>query len=505
MHPSQPALRGSGETPTNPSLLANPLGYISEDHLRERQVCAVIDRLAMAEVLDRSSTTAVLRFLNEELNVHLRDEAEDLFPLLARRCLPKDAIEGAIARIRADQDAAMRLLPEARAILAGCLDSGGSLTAEQRTLLSRVAGHDRQDMLHALFSIDEALARIAAHASPVSRTEAVRAGSALGRTLAQPVRSRSMAPAFDNAAMDGDAIATSALTGHGPWHLRVIARVPAGQETTTSVAGAVAARIFTGAPILGGADAVVMQEDALRDGDFIHLSRRPQPGLNIRRAGSDLARGVTVLAKGQTLGPKEVAVCAAAGAGIVRVRRRLRVALLVTGDEVRRAGGAREAAQIWDVNTPMLTASLAAMGVELVASAHGAVSRADLVRQLGDMAAQADLVVTTGGISVGEEDHVKPAFMALKGEVLFSGVAIKPGKPVSVGRIGKAYWLGLPGNPVSAFVTFQVMIGLRGATPTRRHRVDRKRNPPQARALRTPTRHAVRVRCPWTRDRQFRG
>lgn len=346
-----------------------------------------------------------------------------------------------------------------------------------QAIASPGCGCDRQDILHALISIDEALARIAAHASPVSRTEAVRAGSALGRTLALPVRSRSMAPAFDNAAMDGYAITTSVLTGPGPWVLPVVARIPAGQETMASVAGAVAARIFTGAPIPGGADAVVMQEDVLRDGDLIHLSRRPAPGLNIRRAGSDLARGVTVLDKGQKLGPKEIAVCAVAGAGLVRVRRRLRVALLVTGDEVRRAGGAREAAQIWDVNTPMLTASLAAAGVELVVSAHGADSRADLVRQLGDIAAQADLVITTGGISVGEEDHVKPAFMALEGEVLFSGVAIKPGKPVSVGRIGKAYWLGLPGNPVSAFVTWQVfgmaliraLTGERTGTPTRRH------------------------------------
>jgi molybdopterin molybdotransferase len=265
-----------------------------------------------------------------------------------------------------------------------------------------------------------------------------------------------MAPAFDNAAMDGYAIATSALTGAGPWVLPVVARVPAGQAVTTPVAGAVAARIFTGAPVPGGADAVVMQEEVERNGDVVHLSCRPKPGLNIRRAGSDMASGATVLDKGQRLGPREIAACAAAGAGILRVRRRLRVALLVTGDEVRRAGGAREAAQIWDVNTPMLTASLAAADVDIVASDHGADNLAGLVRQLGDMAAQADLVITTGGISVGEEDHVKPAVMALGGETLFSGVAIKPGKPVSVGRIGKAHWLGLPGNPVSAFVTWQV-------------------------------------------------
>jgi molybdopterin molybdotransferase len=346
-----------------------------------------------------------------------------------------------------------------------------------QAIASRGCGCDRHDMLHSLISIDEALARIAAHAGPVGRTEAVPLANAAGRILAQPVRSRSMAPAFDNAAMDGYAIARSALTGAGPWVLPVVARVPAGQAVTTSVAGGGAARIFTGAPIPHGADAVVMQEDVLRDGSVIHLSRRPEPGLNIRRAGSDMAKGATALDKGRRLGPRDIAACASAGAGILRVRRRLRVALLVTGDEVRRAGGARSAAQIWDVNTPMLTAGLAAAGVDLVATAHGADDLPGLVRQLSDMTAQADLVITTGGISVGEEDHVKPAVMALGGEVLFSGVAIKPGKPVSVGRIGKAHWLGLPGNPVSAFVTWQVfglalvraLTGEGASTPTRRH------------------------------------
>jgi molybdopterin molybdotransferase len=346
-----------------------------------------------------------------------------------------------------------------------------------QSVASPGCGCDRQEMLHSLISIDEALARIAAHAAPVGGTEAVALDGALGRILAQPIRSRCMAPAFDNAAMDGYAVATSALSGDGPWVLRVVARVPAGQETTTSLVGAMAARIFTGAPIPCGADAVVMQEDVLREGDVIHLPGRPAVGMNIRPAGSDLTAGATVLDKGRRLGPREIAACAAAGAGIIRVRRRLRAALLVTGDELRRAGGAREAAQIWDVNTPMLTASLAAAGVEIVASSHGADNRADLASQLGDMAAKADLVITTGGISVGEEDHVKPAVVALAGETLFSGVAIKPGKPVSVGRIGKALWLGLPGNPVSAHVTWQVfgvaliraLAGEVAGVPTRRH------------------------------------
>jgi len=346
-----------------------------------------------------------------------------------------------------------------------------------QAIASPGCGCDVQDLRHSLISIDDALARIALHVAPVRRSEAVGLEHAFGRILSQPIKSRSMAPPFDNAAMDGYALDTSALTGNGPWALQVVARVPAGEQTTTSLAGATAVRIFTGAPIPDGVDAVVMQEDVTRVGDVITVFRRPASGLNIRQTGSDMAKGATVLDEGKRLDSRDIAACAAAGAGIVRVRRRLRVALLVTGDEVRRAGSARDVAQIWDVNTPMLTASLASAGVKVLHSAYCADNRADLVRQLGSLAAQTDLVITTGGISVGEEDHVKPAFMDLTGETLFSGVAIKPGKPVSCGRIGTTLWLGLPGNPVSAYVTWQVfgMALIRGLTgevahaPVRRH------------------------------------
>ena len=147
MQPSEPVPRGSGDTPTSPRLLANPLDFLSEDHLRERQICAVIDGLATARSPDRQAVTTVLRFLNEELNVHLRDEAEDLFPLLARRCTEEDAIENAICRIRADQDEARRLLPRLRAMLAGCLDCGAGLTTAERAILSRFAGHMRRHLV----------------------------------------------------------------------------------------------------------------------------------------------------------------------------------------------------------------------------------------------------------------------------------------------------------------------------------------------------------------------
>lgn len=182
MQPSEPLLRGSGEKPTSLGLLANPLDFISEDHLRERHVCAMIDRLATADALNRQEATTVLRFLNEELKVHLRDEAEDLFPLLARRCTAEDAIEGVIDRIRADQDAAMRLLPEVRAMLAGCLDRECDLSAKERGVLTRFAGH-----VHRHLVAENAILL------PIARVRLTRADL---RNLSKHMRSRRGLPDF---------------------------------------------------------------------------------------------------------------------------------------------------------------------------------------------------------------------------------------------------------------------------------------------------------------------
>ncbi|MFP4273608.1 MAG: molybdopterin molybdotransferase MoeA [Paracoccaceae bacterium] len=286
-----------------------------------------------------------------------------------------------------------------------------------------------------------------------------------------------MSPPFDNAAMDGYALATGALQGEGPWTLAVAERVAAGQAADRPLAGASAVRIFTGAPLPEGADAVVMQEAVLREGGSIRLDQRPEPGLNIRAAGSDLAAGQIALEAGWRLGPRQIAACAAAGAARLMVRQRLRVGLLVTGDEVRQTGGARAAAEIWDINTPMLAAALCSPAITLVTCAQGADSRDALQAQLADLAGQVDLLVTTGGLSVGEEDHVKPALDALGAELFFSGVAMKPGKPVSFGRVAGAAWLGLPGNPLSALVTWHLfgtalvarLTGQQQPAATRRH------------------------------------
>lgn len=147
MTQSDPVRRRSGEVPTHPSLLGSPLDFISEDHLRERQICVVIDGLALAASLDRSAALTVLRFLNEELNLHLRDETEDLFPLIAKRCTADDSIESALDRIRVDQNEALRLLPEVRATLAGCLDTGSDLSANERAMLTRFAGRVRRHLV----------------------------------------------------------------------------------------------------------------------------------------------------------------------------------------------------------------------------------------------------------------------------------------------------------------------------------------------------------------------
>ncbi|RVT85523.1 molybdopterin molybdenumtransferase MoeA [Rhodobacteraceae bacterium CCMM004] len=317
-------------------------------------------------------------------------------------------------------------------------------------------GCDTADPAVPLLDLDAALGRIARHAAPVAGSESLPLPQAVGRVLAAPVRAAAASPPFDSAAMDGYAVATAGLAGEGPWILPVGPRVPAGMAAPGGVAPDRAARIFTGAPVPAGADAVIAQEDVTPCGAAVTVARRPRPGSHIRRAGEDMARGQPVVAAGTRLGPRHIAACAAAGAGRVEVRRRLRVAVVVTGDEVRQAGAGRGAAQIWDVNTPMLCAALAGPRIDLVHVGQAADSVAAVRQAVGAWIGRADLVVTTGGVSVGEEDHVRPALRALGAEIAVHGVAIKPGKPLSYGTLGDAHWLGLPGNPLAAVVTWQV-------------------------------------------------
>ena len=329
------------------------------------------------------------------------------------------------------------------------------------TILQRIesdsCGCDRLLGAKSLINVDEALSLIAHETQAISHSERIPLAQASGRVLAQSVRALGMVPPFDNAAMDGYAINTKELVGVGPWDLKVVGRIAAGQTDKTDVSPSSAVQIFTGAPVPNGLDAVVMQEDVQRSGEMIRLDRLVGSGTHIRRAGEDMMAGKTLLPFGRCLSAKDIAVCAAAGLEDVVVTRRTRIALLVTGDEVFQAGQTRNAAGIWDVNTPMLSAAMAIPEIEFCGAHIAADTRASLRAQLLALSDDADLIVTTGGISVGEEDHVKPALTELGGTIVFSGVAMKPGKPVSFGHLRGAHWLGLPGNPLSAFVTWQLL------------------------------------------------
>lgn len=328
------------------------------------------------------------------------------------------------------------------------------------TVVSRIiemgCGCDTLDGQNGPITVDEALARIRQSINVVPEMETVDLVQARGRVLAEPVCARSAVPPFDNAAMDGYALHTASLGGAGPWRLAVTGRIAAGQTELATVGTGTAVQIFTGAPMPDGADAVVMQEDVVRDGGVIIVSRKVNSQTHVRSAGEDMQAGETIIPAGRQLNAQDIAACAAAGAATVRVRRRVRVALIVTGDEVTKPGMIANRAGIWDVNTSMLSAAIASVSVDLVHVGTGKDDRAALRDQISELADRVDLIVTTGGISVGEEDHVKPALADLGATIVFGGVAMKPGKPVSFGRVGGAHWLGLPGNPLSAFVTWQL-------------------------------------------------
>lgn len=327
-------------------------------------------------------------------------------------------------------------------------------------------------------SIDEAFRRISRHVHPNSRTEALPLEDAKGRVLAKSVCAKSDMPRFDHAAMDGYAVDSKVFAGDGPWLFPVTGRIAAGDAPDNGCAASDACRIFTGAPLPEQFDCVIMQERAEKSGNLVQFKQRPEPGDNVRRKGAAHQSGAEILAAGALLTPRAIAACASAGHGSVRVQKRVRVALIVTGSEVARPGAkALEGGQIWDVNTPMLRSLLSRPEVDLQDVIRVKDSLESIRAALQSAAAEADFLVTTGGVSVGDEDHLYGAFQAAGGEVIFAGVAIKPGKPVTLGRIGNAIWLGLPGNPGSAFVTWSIfgevvlnaLSGRQQPVPKRRH------------------------------------
>ncbi|HKY37707.1 MAG TPA: gephyrin-like molybdotransferase Glp, partial [Polyangiaceae bacterium] len=273
-----------------------------------------------------------------------------------------------------------------------------------------------------------------------------------GRVLAADLVSPIDLPSFDYSAMDGYAVAAGDLAGKGPWRLTVSIEQRAG-ATPLELASCATARIFTGAPLPRGADSVVMQEDVSREGDRVVFRQAPRRGSHVRRQGEDLARGAVAIARGTRLNPFRLGLLAALDQSRVRVFQRPKVALVCTGDELRDAGSEARAGSIPDSNGPSLTALARRAGAEMV---HVSRTGDDLEQTRAALRAalsKSDVLLTVGGVSVGDHDVVKQALEAEGAHLDFWKVKIKPGKPLAFGRHGTSFVLGLPGNPVSAQLT----------------------------------------------------
>lgn len=311
-----------------------------------------------------------------------------------------------------------------------------------------------------MLSLETAVQQILA-ALPPPVAERVPLAEAGGRVLAAPVVAPIALPPFDNSAMDGFAVRaddTRAASETAPVELRLVGEIPAGQAFNGELHPGECARIFTGSPVPAGADAVVMQEDARPAGDAIAILAAAKPLENIRLRGEDVRAGETVGEAGARIGPGLLNLLGAIGCGTVSVNRPPAVAVLATGSELRSPPAPLRPGEIYESNRAMIAAMIARTGARPLVQPLVRDSLAETVGALEAAFAGADLVVTSGGVSVGGHDYVKPALEALGGHQEFWRVAIKPGKPFILGRLGGKLLFGLPGNPVSAFVTFLMLV-----------------------------------------------
>ena len=307
----------------------------------------------------------------------------------------------------------------------------------------------------ALTSIDTALAQLLSRMAAVTDREEVALPQALHRVLAETIHAAIDVPGHANSAMDGYAVNSQTLAC-GQYRLRVTQRIPAGRVGQALAIGS-AARIFTGAPIPPGADAVVMQENCSVEGDEIVVMQAVEAGENVRRAGSDVERGTLLFEAGHRLRAPDIGVLAGVGRETVVVCRPLRVAVLTTGDELVRPGEPLQTGQIYNSNFYMLSTLVQGLGHDVVDCGIVADSLDSTVQALLAAAANADCIISSGGVSAGEEDHVRTA-LARIGELSLWKLAIKPGKPFAFGQLEGKPFFGLPGNPVSAFVTFALLV-----------------------------------------------
>jgi molybdopterin molybdotransferase len=304
---------------------------------------------------------------------------------------------------------------------------------------------------------------------PVAETELVPLNAARGRVLAGPVAAPVDLPPFDNSAVDGYAVRHRDLAPDGETRLVVTGRLTAGNAAAAPLAQGQAVRIFTGAPMPSGADTVFMQEDVQVEGGAVVVPPGLKSGANRRLAGEDARRGATVLPAGRRLAAQDVALAAAVGVTTLTVRRRVRVALFSTGDEIVEPGAPRPEAALYDANRYLLAGMLDRLGAEVTDLGILKDDPVALTEAIGAASKRHDLVLTSGGVSTGEADHVRGA-IEQAGRLVFWRVAIKPGRPVAMGVVGGAAFVGLPGNPVAVFVTFArvvrpLLLRLAGAEP----------------------------------------
>lgn len=304
---------------------------------------------------------------------------------------------------------------------------------------------------------DEAVRRITNDIQPVTGFEKVALRSALNRVLYHDVISGIEVPSHTNAAMDGYAVREDDLPSKGTSGLSVIGTALAGNPFTGVVNAKECVRIMTGAPMPSGTDTVVMQEHTTQSGDQIQIDARHKPGQNVRQAGEDIGKGQTVLTTGRSLTPADLGLLASLGIGEIEVFRNIRVAFFSTGDELRSIGQRLEAGSVFDSNRYTLHGMLTRIGVEPIDMGVIKDRRKDTFAAFSEAAKSADVIITSGGVSVGEADYVKECLEEL-GQISFWKVAMKPGRPLAFGRIGDAWFFGLPGNPVSVMVTFYMFV-----------------------------------------------
>ena len=302
-------------------------------------------------------------------------------------------------------------------------------------------------------SVEHAREYIKAFLAPVKETEQISLLKALGRILAHEIYAPHNVPNHDNSAMDGFALNADDLAASGATTLKIIGAAFAGAPFNGKVATGECVRIMTGASIPQGLDTVIPQELVQADADSIQISNPPKRGANVRYAGEDLTQGQVVLPVGHLIRPADLGLIASLGQGEVTVYRQLRVSFFSTGNELTGIGQALKTGQIYDSNRYTIFGMLSSLGVELQDLGAIPDDPVLLEKTLSKAANNSDVVITSGGVSVGEADYMKELLQKL-GQVLFWKIAMKPGRPLAYGKIGNAHYFGLPGNPVAVMVTF---------------------------------------------------